>query len=104
MIGAAAGLLVFTGVWHCLEWAMHGRNRDTARLIPAGLIYVVLGCCLATATFMPWALWISLGAVGAGTVAALTIKNTADVPKWVTWSFIIIDLFIIAALLMALIG
>ena len=37
-MGAAGSLLVFTGIWHAFEWAMHGRNRDTARLVPVGVL------------------------------------------------------------------
>lgn len=48
--GLAGGLLVFTGFWHVTEWLMDGRRRDTLLLVPAGLIYLVLGYLLVTIT------------------------------------------------------
>mgnify|MGYP000285958457 CR=1 FL=1 len=42
-LGIAGALLVFTGIWHAVEWLMHGRNKDTLRLIPIGIAYAVLG-------------------------------------------------------------
>ena len=48
--GLAGGLLVFTGFWHVTEWPIDGRRRDTLLLVPAGLIYLVLGYLLVTIT------------------------------------------------------
>lgn len=104
MIGLAGSLLVFTGIWHALEWAMGGRNRDTWRLVPVGLVYLLLGCLLVTLQYLPWSAWVALAVTLAGMAAAFTFRNTKRVRMWVTWTFIVIDAVIVIALLAALIG
>ncbi len=101
-MGAAGSLLVFTGVWHAFEWAMHGRNRDTARLVPVGILYALMGWFIVTGQFMPWIAWMALVLTSIGLVAALSMRRTAAIPKWVLWSFIIVDALIIAGLLSGL--
>jgi hypothetical protein len=101
-MGLAGALLVFTGIWHALEWAMHGRNKDTARLIPVGILYAALGWMIVTGRFMPTPAWIALALTTIGLIAAYSLKNTSDVPKWVSWAFIAIDVVIIVALVTAL--
>ncbi len=103
-MGLAGSLLVFTGLWHALEWLMGGRNRDTMRLIPVGLIYTVLGFLIVTFQGLPVVLWVALFAVGTGLSAAFTLRNTLEIRPWVLWSFIAIDLAILAGLFSAVLG
>ena len=103
-MGLGGALLVFTGFWHAFEWAMGGRNRDTARLILPGLIYLVLGYLIVTGGFMPWAAWIALVLTALGAVAAFSMRNTAQVREWVTWAFIVIDVVIVLAIGAALLA
>ena len=104
LTGVASGLLVFTGLWHATEWLMDGRRRDTLRLIPFGIIYVVLGYLLATGGdgIVTIGLAIVLPTIG-GALAFLN-RDTFELRKWVTWTFIIIDVVIVAALILALFG
>ena len=104
MSGLAGSLLVFTGVWHAFEWMMGGRNRDTARLIVPGIVYVILGYLLITLQFYPMVQWVALVLTAAGMTAAFTMRKTMQVRTWVTWAFIIIDAVIVLALLAALLG
>ena len=100
--GIAGGLLVFTGVWHATEWLMDGRRRDTLLLVPAGLIYLVLGYLLVTvsggATTMIAA--ILLPALG-GLYAFMNLGKT-DVRPWVTRAFILLDVIIVLVLILAM--
>lgn len=102
MMGIAGALLVFTGIWHAFEWAMHGRNKDTARLVPVGILYAALGWMIVTLRFDPIPAWIALALTTLGLIAAYSLKDTSDVPKWVSWAFIVIDAAIIAALVIGL--
>jgi len=103
-LGIAGALLVFTGVWHALEWLMGGRNKDTVRLIPFGLIYIVLGYLIVTFKGGSTVLIVALVVTLIGLVGALVTRKKAQVRPWVTWVFIIIDVIIIAFLAMALLG
>ncbi|MCY4335620.1 MAG: hypothetical protein OXC60_13255 [Litoreibacter sp.] len=100
--GIAGGLLVFTGLWHATEWLMDGRRRDTLMLIPAGLMYLLLGYLLVTVTggaatvIAP----IILPALG-GTFAYMNLGKM-DVRRWVTWTFIAVDVIIVLVLLIVL--
>jgi len=104
MLGLAGSLLVFTGLWHMLEWMMGGRNKDTLRLIPFGFIYLVLGFLIVTFRGGQTVLVIALVIASIGLIGALLTRKTAQVRPWVTWLFIIIDAIIIAALVLELIG
>lgn len=104
MLGLAGSLLVFTGVWHVLEWLMGGRNKDTLRLIPFGIVYVVLGYLIVTFRGGSIVLVIALLVTVAGLIGALVTRKTAQVRPWVTLVFIIIDIIIIIGLAVALIG
>ena len=100
--GLSGGLLVFTGFWHVTEWLMDGRRRDTLLLVPAGLIYLVLGYLLVTitggtATVIAALILPALG----GTFAYLNLGKMV-VRRWVLWAFILLDVIIVLALLMAL--
>jgi len=102
--GIAGGLLVFTGVWHATEWMMDGRRRDTWALVPFGIVYIVLGYLLVmliggTATQI-----VALIVVAAGGSIAFIRRNQFDIRKWVTWTFIIVDVVIVLALALAIIG
>jgi len=103
-MGAAGALLVFNGLWHMFEWMMGGRNKDTYRLIPFGLVYLVLGYLIVTFTGIPIVLWVALAVTTLGLIGALLTRKTAQVRQWVTWVFIVIDVVIIAALAMTLFG
>jgi len=103
MTGIAGALLVFAGVWHASEWAMGGRNRDTARLIPLGIVYLVLGYLIVTFRFMPAAGWIAFAVTALGLFAALSMRGTSEIRPWVTWAFILIDAAILLALATGLI-
>ena len=103
-MGIAGALLVFNGFWHMFEFMMHGRNKDTMRLVPVGFVYVVLGILIVTGTFMPIAAWIALILTALGMGAAFTMRNTADIRKWVLWAFILIDVVIVLSLAAALLG
>ena len=104
MLGLAGSLLVFTGVWHVLEWLMGGRNKDTLRLIPFGIVYVVLGYLIVTFRGGSIVLVIALLVTVAGLIGALVTRKTAQVRPWVTLVFIIIDVIIIIGLAVALIS
>lgn len=104
MLGLAGSLLVFTGVWHVLEWLMGGRNKDTLRLIPFGIVYVVLGYLIVTFRGGSIVLVIALLVTVAGLIGALVTRKTAQVRPWVTLVFIIIDIIIIVGLAVALIS
>jgi len=103
-MGLAGPLLIFTGLWHALEWLMGGRNKDTLVLIPFGILYVVLGYLIVTFTGGTIVLWIALAATCIGLLGALLTRKKSLVRSWVTWVFIIIDVAIIAGLLIALFG
>jgi len=104
MLGLAGSLLVFTGVWHVLEWLMGGRNKDTLRLIPFGIVYVVLGYLIVTFRGGSIVLVIALLVTVAGLIGALVTRKTAQVRPWVTLVFIIVDVIIIIGLAVALIS
>jgi len=91
MTGLAGALLVFTGFWHAFEWMMGGRNKDTVRLIPFGVVYVVLGFMIVTFRGGQTVLVISLVIALIGLVSALLLRKSAQIRSWVTWVFIIID-------------
>ena len=103
LTGLASGLLVFTGIWHAKEWLMDGRRPDTLRLIPIGLIYVVLGYLLAAASggLIVTILAIALPALG-GAVAFVN-RNSFHIRSWVTWAFILMDIMIVVALILTLV-
>jgi len=104
MLGLAGALLVFTGLWHALEWLMGGRNKDTLLLIPFGIIYVVLGYLIVTFTGGSTVHIIALVVTLIGLAGALVTRKSSLVRSWVTWVFIVIDIVIIAALGIALLA
>jgi len=104
MIGLAGSLLVFTGLWHALEWLMGGRNKDTVRLIPFGIIYVVLGFLIVTFRGGQIVLIVALVITLIGLVGAFMTRKTSQVRPWVSWVFIALDVIIIAGLGLALVG
>ncbi len=103
-MGLAGSLLVFTGFWHAFEWLMGGRNKDTLRLIPFGIVYAVLGFLIVTFSGGQTVLIVALVITVIGLLGAIVTRKTAQVRPWVTWVFILIDLIIIAALGLALAG
>ena len=102
--GIAGGLLGFTGFWLSTEWLRDGRRRDTLMLVPAGLIYLLLGYLLVTVTGGTATVIaaIVLPALG-GTFAFLNLGKM-DVRRWVTWAFIAMDVIIVLALLVVLVS
>ncbi len=104
MMGLAGSLLVFTGLWHAFEWMMGGRNKDTVRLIPFGIIYVVLGFLIVTFRGGQTVLIVAAVVTLIGLVGAFLTRKTAQVRGWVTWVFIIIDVVILVGLVLALLG
>lgn len=101
--GLAGSLLVFTGVWHAFEWLMGGRNKDTLRLIPFGIAYVLLGYLIVTIWGGAAVLWIALVLTCIGMAGAFLTRKTAQIRPWVTWTFIMIDVVIVLALCRSLI-
>ena len=97
-MGLAGALLVFTGFWHALEWLMGGCNKDTLRLIPFGIIYIVLGYLIVTITGGNTVAIVALVVTAIGLIGALVTRKTAQVRPWVTWVFVIIDIVIIASI------
>ncbi|WP_136442612.1 hypothetical protein [Pacificoceanicola onchidii] len=102
--GLAGALLVFTGVWHATEWLMDGRRRDTMALVPVGLVYLVQGYLLVTATGGVLTQGLTLMAVATGGSVAFLRRDQFDIRRWVTWTFIVIDGVIVLALLAGLLG
>lgn len=102
--GIAGALLVFTGIWHATEWMMDGRRRDTWALVPFGFIYLILGCLIVGSVGGAITQIVALIAVAFGGSVAFMRRAQFDIRKWVTWSFIIIDLIILVALLLTLLG
>ena len=102
--GLGGALLVMTGLWHATEWMMDGRRPGTLRLVPVGLVYLVLGALIALVIGGDLLLWLGLGAALVGAAAAFWTRKTSTLRGWVTWTFILLDLGIIAALGMALLG
>ena len=100
----AGPLLVFTGFWHALEWLMGGRNRDTLRLIPMGILYAILGWLIVTFTGGTPVLIVALALTALGMTAALFGRHKLQIRPWVIWSFILIDAVIIVGLVLALTG
>ena len=103
-VGIAGALLVFTGVWHATEWMMDGRRRDTWALVPFGIVYLVLGCLLVTATGGSLTMIVALLAAAYGGAVAFSRRYTLKVRRWVTWSFILIDVVVVACLALALLA
>lgn len=101
-LGIAAGILVFSGVWHLTEWMMAGRNRDTLRLIPFGILYTLLGVGLALFWAPDWLPWVALAAVIIGLGALMTNWGRLMLRGWVKVAYAVIDLAVIAALLLGL--
>ncbi|SMX26085.1 hypothetical protein TRP8649_00158 [Pelagimonas phthalicica] len=102
--GIAGGLLVFTGIWHATEWMMDGRRRDTWALVPVGLVYLALGYMVATSIGGAATQIIALIAVTAGGTIAFKRRDQFEIRKWVTWSFILIDMLIALSLILGLLG
>ena len=102
--GIAGALLVFTGIWHATEWMMDGGRRDTWRLVPVGIVYAALGYLLVTGAGGIVVPIVALVLAALGGTVAFTQRNQFAVRKWVTWTFIIIDVIIVGALALALLG
>ncbi|MEX3015481.1 hypothetical protein [Gymnodinialimonas hymeniacidonis] len=102
--GIAGGLLVFTGIWHATEWMMDGRRPDTWRLVPVGLVYLLLGCLLVLGTGGMITQIIALLAAGMGGTIAFLNRDRFSIRKWVTWAFILVDVVIVLALVAALLS
>ncbi|SLN31553.1 hypothetical protein PSA7680_01523 [Pseudoruegeria aquimaris] len=102
--GIAAGLLVFTGVWHATEWMMDGRRRDTWMLVPFGLLYLALGGLIAAGTGGAITQAVALAAVLGGGSLALLMRGRVDLRRWVLRAFIGLDAVIALGLISALLG
>jgi len=102
--GIAGSLLVFTGIWHATEWMMDGRRRDTWRLLPVGIIYLILGCLIVGGIGGSIVQIIALGLAVIGGTIAFAKRNEFQVRKWVTWVFIIVDVIVVICLFIALFG
>ena len=100
----AGGLLVMTGIWHATEFLMDGWRRDTRRLIPIGLAYLLLGYLLVTHTGGMIVHLAALVLATAGMVVAFRMRHTFDIRRWVIWTFIILDAAIIFGLAQGLIA
>ena len=83
-MGLAGSLLVFTGFWHALEWLMGGRNKDTLRLVPVGIIYILLGYLMVTFTGGSTVVVVALIFTLIGLTGAIVTRKTTLVRPWVT--------------------
>ena len=102
--GIAGGLLVFTGIWHATEWMMDGRRRDTWALVPVGLVYLILGYLLVTLFGGAITQVVALAAAAFGGTLAFMRRDQLEIRKWVIWAFIIINVIIVVALVLAMLG
>jgi hypothetical protein len=98
-LGLAAALLVFTGVWHLFEWAVHGVNADTVRLVPFGIIYTLFGALLAAGVAEAPVGVLALLVTAAGMTAAYLTRMQLQIGAGVLWGFILIDVVIVLSLL-----
>jgi hypothetical protein len=92
----AGRILVLTGILHCLGWLVSGWSFDTARLIPFGVVYAVLGCLLMLGHLR--ARYVALAVTLIGATAASITMNTAAVALWFTGVLIAIDVVVLALL------
>lgn len=99
--GIAGALLVFTGIWHATEWIMDGRRRDTWRLVPVGICYLILGVLVVGGTGGVIVQICAALAAAAGGITAFRQRETLDIRKWVIWAFIIIDVIVVLALMLS---
>lgn len=99
----AGGLLVLTGIWHATEFLMDGWRRDTRRLIPIGLAYVLLGYLLVTHSGGMIVHLAALALATAGMILAFRMRHTVEIRRWVIWTFIILDAAIVLGLVRGLI-
>lgn len=104
MMGLAGSLLVFTGFWHATEWLMARRHKDTLRLIPFGIAYLILGCLIVTFTGGQLVVCIAFAVTVLGLLAVWFTRRTSLVRPWVTRVFIVLNVLIIAGLASVLIG
>lgn len=100
--GIAAGLLVFTGVWHATEWMMDGRRRDKWLLVPFGAIYLLLGYLLMMGISGMILQVAALAAVALGGSIAFLKRERLDIRKWVVWVFVATDVLIALVLVLPL--
>lgn len=94
--------MVFTGIWHAVEWLMDGRRIDTLKLILPGVVYLVVGCLVVTGVGGAATLVAAVVLPAAGGAFAFLNRNKMDVRNWVVWAFVIIDAIIVLAALAAL--
>ena len=104
LMGAATGLLVFAGFWRTFEWIVHGRNQGSVRLIPGGLIYLILGVLIALGTGGTITAWVALVVALASLIVSFVMRNRSQVRRWVMWLLIIIDAAIVSGLFTALVS
>ena len=83
-MGLAGSLLVFTGFWHTFEWLMGGRNKDTLRLVPVGIIYILLGYLMVTFTGGSTVVAVALIFTLIGLMGAIVTRKTTLVRHWVS--------------------
>lgn len=102
--GIAGALLVFSGIWHATEWMMDGRRRDTWRLVPVGMVYLILGCLVVGQVGGVVVMIIALILATLGGGFAFVNRARLDVRGWVIWVFVIIDVIVVVCLLAALLG
>lgn len=102
MTGIGGALLVFNGLWHMTEFMMHGRNKDTMRLIVPGLIYLVLGILIVGFIGGVWPQYIAIILTALGMSVAINNIGVFGMPKWVTSAYILIDAVIIITLILGL--
>ena len=98
-MGLAGALLVFIGLWQSLEWLMAGRHRDTLRLIPLGIVSLVLGVLIVTFTGGHVVLWLALLVTLFSLVTLLFSRKRSRVRGWVIVVFVVCDVLIVVGLL-----
>ncbi|MBO6724281.1 MAG: hypothetical protein JJ911_01290 [Rhizobiaceae bacterium] len=102
LMGTAAGLFVLAGLWRSFEWIVHGRNSDSMRLIPGGVIYLILGLLIAFGLGGTIVGWAALVVAIASLVGSFLTRNRSQVRRWVMWALVLIDLAIVSSLIGAL--
>lgn len=92
----AGGLLIATGVLHCVAWIISGWSDLAAMLIPIGVLYLALGAGLHFR--VPKIRYPALLVTLVGVLGVYITMDAAHVAEWLMWIFIVLDLGVIILL------